>query len=97
MAFGVGLMVLLLLTIVRSDLLQGWAQGLAEDAPNRFVINIQPRQLENVQAFFSRHGMGDVELYPMVRGRLMAINDVPVSPQQYSDPRARRLATREFN
>lgn len=52
MAFGVGLTVLLLLTVVRSDLLQGWADGLPDDAPNRFVINIQPDQLNAVKLFF---------------------------------------------
>lgn len=97
MAFGVGLMVLLLLTIVRGDLLQGWAKGLAEDAPNRFVINIQPQQLAAVQDYFAQQGMDHVELFPMVRGRLTAINDTPVSEQQYTNPRARRLAAREFN
>ncbi len=97
MAFGVGLMVLLLLTIVRGDLLQDWAKSLAVDAPNRFVINIQPPQLAAVQKFFSQQGMADVALLPMVRGRLTAINDVLVSGQDYSSPRAKGLLVREFN
>ena len=97
MAFGVGLMVLLLLTIVRGDLLQGWAKGLSENAPNRFVINIQSQQLTDVRHFFTQNGMGDIELFPMVRGRLTAINGVSVSSQQYADSRAKGLVEREFN
>ena len=97
MAFGVGLMVLLLLTIVRGDLLQGWATGLTEGAPNRFVINIQSQQVAEVRRFFAQKGMTDVELFPMVRGRLVAINGVSVSEQHYTDSRAKGLVTREFN
>lgn len=97
MAFGVGLTVLLLLTVVRSDLLQGWADGLPDDAPNRFVINIQPDQLSAVNTFFMERGMGNVELFPMVRGRLSAINDVPLNTEKFSNPRAKGLAEREFN
>ena len=97
MAFGVGLMVLLLLTIVRGDLLQGWAKGLSEDAPNRFIINIQSQQLAEVRNFFAQKGMADVELFPMVRGRLTEINGVSVSEQPYVDSRAKGLVAREFN
>ena len=84
MAFGVGLMVLLLLTVVRGDLLQAWAEGLADNAPNRFVINIQPDQVSAVKKFFVARQMPDIEFFPMVRGRL-------------TDARAKRLAEREFN
>jgi len=97
MAFGVGLMVLLLLTIVRGDLLQGWAKGLSEEAPNRFVVNIQSQQVTEVRRFFAQKGMTDVELFPMVRGRLTAINGSPVSEEQYTDSRAKGLVAREFN
>ena len=44
-SLGLGLMVLLLLTFVRSDLLSRWQAALPADAPNRFVINVQPDQL----------------------------------------------------
>ena len=101
MAFGVGLTVLLLLTVVRGDLIQGWADGLPEDAPNRFVINIQPDQVKAVKTFFEKHltekGMENVELFPMVRGRLTAINDEPIKIESFTNPRAKGLLEREFN
>lgn len=97
-AFGVGLTVLLLLSVVRGDLLENWQSALPSDAPNRFVINIQPDQAQPLQAFFSRNGLGEVPLFPMVRGRLVAIGDKPVSAADYpADERAQRLVEREFN
>jgi putative ABC transport system permease protein len=97
MAFGVGLMVLLLLTVVRGDLLRGWAQSIPPDAPNRFVINIQPDQLTAVKTFFKQKGLETATLYPMVRGRLIEINGKPVSAKDYQDQRTKRLVDREFN
>lgn len=97
MAFGVGIMVLLLLTIVRGDLLQGWQDGLPDDAPNRFVINIQAHQLAGVREFLDARGMASTQLFPMVRGRLLAINDEPVADREFGNHRANHLARRVFN
>ena len=96
-ALALGLMALLLLTFVRGDLLSSWQSRLPPDAPNRFVINIQPDQVEAVRAFFASRRVVEPELYPMVRGRLVAIRDAPVDVQRYDDVRTRRLAEREFN
>jgi len=96
-AFGIGIMVLLLLTMVRSDLLETWQNSLPADASNRFVINIQPDQLESIQAFFKQHGLSQTRLYPMVRGRLVKINGEELNSEDFTDERAKRLATREFN
>lgn len=97
LAFGVGITVLLLLTIVRGDILNTWRDRLPEDAANRFVINIQPSQIESVQAFFYQENLSDIQLFPMVRGRLHAINEKPVVPPEQGDERSHRLARREFN
>ena len=96
-AFGLGLMALLVLGIIRTDLLESWITSLPDDAPNQFLINIQPRDVASLAAFFKRHRLDAPAFYPMVRGRLIAINDQPISPEDYLDPRARRLAAREFN
>jgi putative ABC transport system permease protein len=96
-AFGLGMLALLLLGVVRVDLLADWRASLPLEAPNRFVINIQPDQVKPIAAFFKEHGFNDTALFPMVRGRLTAINDKPVSPESYSDERAQRLVEREFN
>lgn len=96
-ALALGGMALLLLTLVRADLLQGWQDRLPPDTPNRFVVNIQPHQQQAVLDFFAREKLPPPELQPMVRGRLVAINDRAVSGDSYVDSRASRLVEREFN
>jgi len=97
LAFGLGIMVLLLLSIVRADLLQAWKQQLPADAPNQFVINIQPSQVGPLQDFFTTHGLHGASLHAMVRARLIGINGHRVSPEDYAEDRTRRLVEREFN
>ena len=97
LGFALGLMALILLTLVRGDLLASWQASLPADAPNRFVINIQPDQLLALAQFFRSEKLDAPALYPMVRGRLVAINDRPVNAQDYADERAQRLVEREFN
>ncbi|GAA4328210.1 FtsX-like permease family protein [Pigmentiphaga soli] len=96
-ALAVGLMALLLLSITRTDLVDGWRRAAPPDAPNRFLINIQPDQRDAVRQALRQAGLEQVELYPMIRGRLIAINDRPVGPADYEDTRAKRLVDREFN
>lgn len=96
-ACGMGIMVLLLLTVVREDMLADWQTRLPEDAPNRFIINIQPDQIAAIGDFFAGAGQPAPRLLPMVRGRLERINGRAVGPQHYDDDRAQRLVAREFN
>ncbi|RPE75859.1 ABC transporter permease [Vulcaniibacterium tengchongense] len=98
-ALGLGLMALLLLTFVRTDLLDRWQLALAEEAPNRFVINVQDDQVADVRAFIAGQGIAAPTLYPMIRARLVAHNGRPVTGADYAarGDRARRLAEREFN
>jgi putative ABC transport system permease protein len=73
-AFGLGLMVLLLLAVVRSDLLADWRRSLPADVPNNFLVNIRPEERESLQAFLTSHGLGEPQMFPMVRARITAIN-----------------------
>ncbi|KAG0924154.1 hypothetical protein G6F31_019221 [Rhizopus arrhizus] len=90
-------MALLLLTMTRTDLIQGWQRTMPPDAPNRFLINVQPDQRQAVTDALTREGLGRITLSPMVRGRLIAINGKSVGPDDYEEPRAKRLVDREFN
>lgn len=76
-AFGLALTVILLLTGVRHDLVSTWRARLPADAPDHFIINIQPDQREGVRRFFTDHGIEGVKLYPMVRARLVAVDGTP--------------------
>ncbi|MDE2234886.1 MAG: FtsX-like permease family protein [Gammaproteobacteria bacterium] len=96
-AFGIGLMVLLLLGLVRGDLLTSWKTTLPVDAPNQFIINIQPDQRRTVEQFFVSHGLQAPKLYPIVRARLTDINGVDVSKIHFTNPRAQHMLNREAN
>ena len=96
-ALALGMMALLTLTLVRTGLLRNWQQSLPPGAPNRFIINIQPDQVEPLRAFFAANGVAVPDLYPMVRGRLAVINGRQVSGESFAEDRARRLVNREFN
>jgi putative ABC transport system permease protein len=96
-ALGLGIMALLLLTLTRGDLLDNWRTTLPADAPNRFLVNIQPDQTRPLAAFFGNAGLPVPDVFPMVRGRLTGINGKAISSAEYPDERARRLIDREFN
>ena len=96
-ALAVGLLALVLLVLLRTDLVDGWRQATPPDAPNRFVINIQPEQADAFRAALADAGVGHYDWYPMIRGRLVAIDGRPVDAERYADPRAARLVEREFN
>lgn len=95
-AFGIGLMVLLLLTLVRSGLLEQWRGTLPEEAPNRFLINIQPHEAEGVSKFLAER-FGDGGLTPLIRARITAINGRPAAELALATPRAQRFLDREAN
>ena len=96
-SLALGLTAVLLLTFTRNDLVDAWRRSAPADAPNRFLVGVQPEQLEPLHAFFAAHGVAVPDLYPMVRGRLVAVNGAPVSEADYAEERAKRLVEREFN
>ena len=96
-AFGLGITVLLLLTLVRTDLLEGWRETLGDDAPNHFLINIQPHETESVATLFEENGLARPVFTPLVRARMTAINDESVKDREYPNEDGKWLANREAN
>jgi putative ABC transport system permease protein len=96
-ALGIGLMCLLLIGMTRNDLIKGWRDATPPDAPNQFLIDIQPDQRDGVLSYLHAHGQPDADLSPMVRARLVAINGKQVNPENYDKADAKRLVDREFN
>jgi putative ABC transport system permease protein len=96
-SLALGLMALLLLTVVRGDLVAAWQRATPENAPNRFIINVLPEQKDDVARRIAAAGVEKPVLYPMIRGRLTAVNGKPVTATTYTEDRARALANREFN
>lgn len=96
-SLAVGLMALLLLAMTRNDLIRSWHNATPADAPNRFIINIQPDQVAPVSQVLAQAGVVDPKLYPMVRGRLTQVNGQVIGRDSYAESRARNLVEREFN
>jgi putative ABC transport system permease protein len=96
-AFGLGLMVLLLLAVVRGDLLADWRRSLPTNVPNNFLVNISPAERPVLDAFLKSHGLGQPQMYPMVRARMTAINGEPASSIKLKGDNGRGFLEREQN
>ncbi len=96
-ALAVGMLALMLLVLLRTDLIDSWRKATPVDAPNRFVINLQPEQVSNFKATLAGTAVEKYDLFPMIRGRLLAINGQVTGPDSFTDDRAKRLVDREFN
>jgi putative ABC transport system permease protein len=96
-AFGTGIMALLLLGIIRHDLDGDWRRTLPAELPNFFFINIPPAERNALIGFLREHGARTSRVLPMIRGRLTAIDGRPVESIRFSGRRGQRFATREQN
>ncbi|MBB1073852.1 ABC transporter permease [Rhodoferax sp. 4810] len=95
--FGLGILALLLLTVVRVDLLSAWQDSLPVNTPNQFLINIQPQEVAPLREYLATQDINDITLYPMIRGRLIGLAGRVIQPEDFPNERARRLVEREFN
>ncbi len=96
-ALSVGLLALALLVLLRTDLVASWRQATPAHAPDHFVINVQPEQANDFLASLQRAGVQSPDWFPMIRGRLVAINGRDVGPNDFTAERAKRLIDREIN
>src|SRR5450631_4084069 len=96
-AFGLGLMVLLLLAVVRNDLLADWRHSLPAEVPNNFLVNIRPEERQSLQEFLKSRGLGQPQMFPMVRARITAINSEPSESIKLRGDSGRGFLEREQN
>ena len=96
-AFGLGLMVLLLLAVVRKDLLDDWRASLPANTPNYFMVNIPTSETGAFADFISERGLPRPELFPMIRARLTGINGKSMDKLGLQSDRAQGFAEREQN
>ena len=96
-AFGIGLMVLLLLTLVRTELMVEWQATLPAGAPNHFLINIQPTEREGVGETLRMNGVETPEFTPLVRARISHVNGRPVAEFEARTERGRNELGDEIN
>jgi putative ABC transport system permease protein len=90
-------MVLLLLTIVRTDLLAAWRRTIPQEAPNYFLINIDPPTWPAMREFIETGIGGEPKFLPFIRGRLTAINGTPVADLEIRDTQGKQFIRREQN
>ena len=96
-ALSVGLLALALLVLLRTDLIASWRQATPVNAPDRFVINVQPEQAEPFLAHLKKAGVQSPDWFPMIRGRLVAINGRVLGPDDLEADRGKRFLDREIN
>ena len=96
-ALGIAMMAILMILLLRQDLLNAWQGNIPVDAPNRFMINIQGDQKEDITQTLEAGGVSKPDFSPMVRGRLVELNGRDISSADYSEENAKRLIDREFN
>ncbi len=97
LAFSITLLAMLISFTVRNDLLADWQQQIPEEAPNYFAINIFPHQLESFENELNQHGVPLATFHPVVRGRLVGINDVPVQQIVSKDSQGERATHRDLS
>jgi len=95
--FGLGITLLLLLAVVRVDVVEAWQGSLPKDAPNHFLINVQPDEREALMTVLERRQIPNSGLHATARARLTLIGERVVKPETYTEMRARRLAAREYS
>ncbi|MGN6451586.1 MAG: ABC transporter permease [Steroidobacteraceae bacterium] len=95
-AFGTGIMVLLLLSILRTDLNSDWQRTLPQNLPNYFFVNIPPQARAEFISFLQAQGARTTRVLPMIRGRLIAITGRPVEASHGAHGQD-NFATREQN
>lgn len=96
-AFGMGIMVLLLLGVVRNDLDKDWRLSLPDNLPNFFFINIPPGEKDAFLAFLEARGAQPGRILPMIRGRMTQINGRPVESMRFAQEDGDNFASREQN
>ena len=97
LAFGLILMAMALVALLRGELLDNWQAQLPADAPNHFALNILPDDREPFARHLSRINASSAPLYPVVPGRLVAINQQPVRELVSKESTAERAVQRDLS
>lgn len=97
LAFGLALMAMAVIVLLRTDLLSTWQAQLSPNTPNHFAFNILPQDVSAVRHFFANNKINASGLYPMVRGRLTGINGKPVTQAATQEGSSNEGLKRELN
>lgn len=97
LAFGLILMSMVVVLIMRTELLDTWQDQLPEDTPNHFALNILPTEADAFSTALDRIGAVSAPLYPVTPGRLNEINNQPVREIVTKDSQGERAVSRDLS
>jgi len=97
LAFSITLLAMILSYTVRTDLLDDWKNQLPDQAPNYFVLNVFPDQVDPFKQSLLQQNINSAEFFPVVRGRLVQINHVPVQQIVSKDSQGERATHRDLS
>ncbi|MGM3387640.1 ABC transporter permease [Stutzerimonas stutzeri] len=97
LAFGLILLAMALIALLRGELLDTWQDQLPADAPNHFVLNVLPAERDAFAGRIAALSDHAAPLYPVVPGRLVAINGEPVRQQVTKDSQGERAIRRDLS
>ena len=97
LAFGLTLTAMLVSLLVRTELVQEWRRQLPENAPNYFALNLFESELPAFREFLARQAIDSTEFYPIVRGRLTAVNGVDAHAIAHKDSQGEGAINRELS
>ncbi len=96
-AMACSLMLLSVIWLLKSELLNDWQQTLPSDAPNVFAMNVETHERDAYTAELDRFEVERSEMYPVIRGRLTQVGDVPISDWVKDYPDGDEARRREMN
>ena len=97
LAFSITLLAMLLTFTVRNDVINNWQQQLPNKAPNHFALNIFPEQQEAFKQSLLNYGIDSSTFYPIIKGRLIKINNQPVQNIVSKDSQGARATQRDLS
>ncbi|MFK0571755.1 ABC transporter permease, partial [Endozoicomonas sp.] len=97
LAFTLTFMAMAVVLLLRTDLLERWQNELPEETPNYFAMNIQPSEVADYSEFLAANDVDTSQLYPIIRGRLIRIDDVPVREAVSKEEKNNHALNRELN
>lgn len=80
-ALALGLSLITVLSVLRTDLLERWQQQLPEGTPNQFVYGLPPFDMPQFKQQLEQNKWQSTPLYPNIRGRLVAKNGEAFTPE----------------
>ena len=97
LAFSITLVAMVLSFTVRTDLIDNWQKQLPDNAPNHFALNIFPSQQADFKRELQQQHINGSQFFPVVKGRLVEINNTPVQQIVSKDTQGENATHRELS